>query len=93
MLGHHIDWVSGFPFAALGLPANYSLPLISVTAFGFRCDPEFLSAGAAAWTGLALSEKQVRQRAASTGLTLPLPTWDFEIGNKPFYEIVVELKD
>jgi hypothetical protein len=72
LLGHHIDWVSGFPFAAIGLPDNYSLPLISVTAFGFNYDPEFLSAGAAAWTGLALSEKQVRQRAASTGLTLPL---------------------
>ncbi len=27
----------------------------------------------------------------TAGLTLPLPTWDFEIGNKPFYYVLVGL--
>jgi hypothetical protein len=72
LMGHHTDWATGFPWAAIGLQDNYALPLVSMTEFGFGYDPDFLSAGAAAWTGLAISEKQVRQRAASAGLTVPL---------------------
>jgi hypothetical protein len=72
LLGHHTDWASGFPFAAAGLPDNYALPLLSITAFGFSYGPDYLSAGAATWTGLALSEKQVRQQAAAANTTLPL---------------------
>ena len=47
LLGHHADWASGFPFAAIGLPDNYSLPLVSMTAFGFSSDSDFLDKGAA----------------------------------------------
>jgi hypothetical protein len=71
LLGNHTDWASGFPFAELGLPDNYAQPLASMTVFGFRYDPEFLAAGAAAWTGLALSEQQVRQRAAASSTSVP----------------------
>ena len=43
-----------------------------MTVFGFGYDPEFLASGAAAWTGLAVSERQVRQQAAAAGVTVPL---------------------
>jgi hypothetical protein len=71
-LGHHTDWASGFPFAGIGLPDNYGAPLASMTVFGFAYDEDFLSAGAAAWTGLALSEGQVRRQAALAASTVPL---------------------
>jgi hypothetical protein len=70
LLGHHTDWASGFPFADAGLPDNYALPLASVTTFGFIYDAEFLAAGAAAWTGLAVSEREVRRAAAAAGLAV-----------------------
>jgi hypothetical protein len=72
LLGHHTDWASGFPFTAIGLPDNYALPLASMTAFGFGYDPDFLAAGAAAWTGLALSEARVRRQAAAAQTTVVL---------------------
>lgn len=40
-VGFHTDWISGFPFAALGLPDNYSEPLPAIWAFGFDYDPAF----------------------------------------------------
>jgi hypothetical protein len=72
LLGNHTDWASGFPFASLGLPDNYARPLASMTVFGFGYDHDFLSAGAAAWTGLALSEQHVRQQAAASATAVSL---------------------
>ncbi|HYA16042.1 MAG TPA: peptidoglycan recognition family protein [Bryobacteraceae bacterium] len=40
-IGYHTDWLSGFPFAALGLPDNYAEPLPAIWAFGFDYDPSF----------------------------------------------------
>jgi hypothetical protein len=72
LLGYHTDWASGFPYAAAGLPDNYALPLTAVRTFGFGYDADFLSSGAAAWTGLALTEERVKQDAASAATPVPL---------------------
>jgi hypothetical protein len=67
-IGAHVDWAAQFPFASLGLPDNYALPLPSLYAFGFESDVAFARATAGGWTGLKLAEAQVAQRAAAEGI-------------------------
>jgi hypothetical protein len=44
-VGYHSDWADSFPFAPLGLPANYALPLASVALFGFEVDAPLKGTG------------------------------------------------
>jgi hypothetical protein len=63
-IGYHTDWASGFPFAALGLPDNYRLPLGSIVDFGFDYDDSFLNAaGDRRWPGLLASTEIVRDQS------------------------------
>jgi N-acetylmuramoyl-L-alanine amidase len=67
-IGYHMDWARGFPFAALGLPDNYALPLASVYEFGFIYDEAFLKAvGGHPWPGALSSTEQVERQAALEG--------------------------
>jgi len=71
LLGYHTDWVSGFPFEALGLSNKYSSELIAISEFGFRYDEAYLSAaGGNKWPGLEGSEVKLRELAAAGGTTL-----------------------
>jgi hypothetical protein len=67
-IGTHTDWAAQFPFASLGLPDNYSIPLPSLYAFGFNYDDAFLQATGARWKGLDLAEEQVQKQAAIEAL-------------------------
>jgi hypothetical protein len=67
-IGTHTDWASQFPFASLGLPDNYSIPLPSLYAFGFNYDDLFIQATGARWKGLDLAEEQVQRQAALEAL-------------------------
>jgi hypothetical protein len=67
-IGTHTDWAAQFPFASLGLPDNYSIPLPSLYAFGFNYDETFVQATGARWKGLDLAEEQVQRQAAIEGL-------------------------
>ncbi|MBM3761290.1 MAG: N-acetylmuramoyl-L-alanine amidase [Acidobacteria bacterium] len=40
-IGYHTDWAGNFPFEAMGLPDNYTLPLASLHLFGFNYDGTF----------------------------------------------------
>lgn len=69
-VGYHTDWLSGFPFAALGLPNNYSEPLPAVWAFGFDYDPSFADhADPDLKRALQSAEARLRDDAARAGLT------------------------
>jgi hypothetical protein len=69
-IGYHTDWASGFPFARVGLPDNYSLPLPAIWAFGFGYDTEFLrAAGGRMHTGVALGEERLRLAAVAANAT------------------------
>jgi hypothetical protein len=69
-VGYHIDWAAQFPFAEIGLPDNYGVPVPSVWLFGFTYDPVLVHVtGARYWKGLLLGEQQMRQAASSHGLT------------------------
>ena len=71
-IGSHTDWAGNFPFVAMGLPDNYSLPLPSVWAFGFDYDPIFVRAtGNRMWQGLIYADQQIREQATLAGLTAP----------------------
>ncbi|MBZ5606458.1 MAG: peptidoglycan recognition protein family protein, partial [Acidobacteriia bacterium] len=63
-VGNHIDWAQNFPFAAVGLPNNYAIPLASVYVFGFKFDDAFLTATGGRWKGLDLAVAQLERQAA-----------------------------
>jgi hypothetical protein len=71
-VGYHTDWASGFPFEQVGLPDNYALPLPSVAAFGFVCDPALRgAAGPRLRETIEQVEASFEQRAEAAGMRLP----------------------
>jgi hypothetical protein len=67
-IGAHTDWAGKFPFAGVGLPDNYSIPLASLVVFGFDYDSVFLRMTGTRWRGLDLGELQVARQAAADGM-------------------------
>ena len=67
-IGAHTDWAGKFPFAGVGLPDNYAIPLASLYVFGFDYDGSFLRATGARWRGLDLAELRVARQAAAEGM-------------------------
>jgi N-acetylmuramoyl-L-alanine amidase len=63
--GYHTDWAAGFPFAALGLPDNYGLPLPSLWAFGFANEPANRIS-----PGVQLADQDLSSNAARSGMPL-----------------------
>ena len=70
LIGYHLDWARGFPFAAFGLPDLYSQPPPSVTLFGFNYDSEFLRTVGERWPGLVAAEKQLATEARERAISL-----------------------
>jgi hypothetical protein len=68
-IGYHIDWAAGFPFAALGLPDNYGVPLPAIWAFGFEQEASFLSPADHMRAGLDAAVHRLEEDAATAGLT------------------------
>jgi hypothetical protein len=66
LIGYHHDWISNFPFEALGLTDKYKVPLPSVSEFGFGYDDFIVKKlGGAVWLGVSLGETAFGKRAAS----------------------------
>ena len=89
-IGDHTDWAGNFPFAALGLPDNYLIPLPSLYVFGFEYDDTFLRVAGGTWKGVTLAVDQVAQRAAAEGL--PLTRYRAALRQR-YREIAAALKD
>lgn len=71
LIGHHVDWARGFPFAAFGLPNLYDVPSPAVLQFGFHYDDEFLAKmQGEPWPGVESAERALEQEAKATGETL-----------------------
>ena len=69
LIGAHTDWAGNFPFAELGLPPNYDIPLPSLYTFGFSYDSFFVKAtGDRPWRGIRAAEERMRRDAAQLGL-------------------------
>jgi hypothetical protein len=71
LIGYHTDWISGFPFEALGLSDKYETELIAISRFGFTYDRKYLAAaGGEKWPGLERSESLLKESAKLNGRTL-----------------------
>lgn len=64
-IANHVDWASEFPFASLGLPDNYAIPLPSLYLFGFQYDDVFLRVTGGRWKGLNAAVAQLERQAAA----------------------------
>lgn len=67
-IGAHTDWAGKFPFAGVGLPDNYSIPVASMVLFGFSYDSVFLRITGTRWHGLDMAEMRVARQASAEGL-------------------------
>ena len=67
LIGHHVDWARGFPFAAFGLPDQYARALPSVERFGFGYDEDFLKLMGDLWPGVGRGEEALGREAAGLG--------------------------
>jgi hypothetical protein len=64
LIGHHMDWARGFPFAAFGLPDQYQREAPSVALFGFDYDDDFLKVLDEPWPGVRRAEETLAREAA-----------------------------
>lgn len=69
-VGVHTDWAGDFPFARLGLPDNYAVPLASVYAFGFESDAAYDHAVGIRFGGVALAAARLEKQAAAQGIAV-----------------------
>ena len=67
LIGNHMDWSRGFPWAAFGLPDQYAQPPASVAAFGFGYDDDFLKVLGEPWPGVLEAERELGQDAKRAG--------------------------
>jgi hypothetical protein len=71
LLGFHTDWVSEFPFQAMGLSDKYQADLPAISKFGFTYDQAYISsAGGARWPGLQQADARLKEIAAQDGVSI-----------------------
>jgi hypothetical protein len=70
LIGYHLDWARGFPFAAFGLPDLYAQPPPSVTLFGFNHDQNFARAVGELWPGLVAAQNSVAAEAGARAISI-----------------------
>ena len=70
LIGYHLDWARGFPFAAFGLPDLYAQPPPSVTLFGFNYDQNFARAVGELWPGLVAAQNSVAAEAGARAISI-----------------------
>ena len=69
--GYHSDWAANLPFAAFGLPDNYTRPLPSVWLFGFEADAALLQEGGAALQeAVGSADERIRWEASAREKTI-----------------------
>jgi hypothetical protein len=67
LIGNHMDWSRGFPWAAFGLPDQYAQAPASVATFGFGYDDDFLKVLGEPWPGVLEAERLLAQEARKAG--------------------------
>jgi hypothetical protein len=66
LMGYHTDWVSGFPYQALGITDKNESELLAVSRFGFMYDQAYIAAaGGKTWPGLERADRALREAARS----------------------------
>jgi hypothetical protein len=70
LIGYHLDWARGFPFAAFGLPDLYAQPPPSVTLFGFDYDQNFARTVGELWPGLVAAQNSIAAEARARAISI-----------------------
>ncbi len=70
LIGHHVDWARGFPFAAFGLPDQYAAASPAVELFGFGYDEDLVKAMGEPWPGVRKAEAALAEEAGRRGVGL-----------------------
>ena len=70
LMGYHTDWVSEFPFEALGLSNKYETELAAISRLGFGYDQAYIAAAGGKWPGLERAEAALRDAAEKSGSTV-----------------------
>jgi hypothetical protein len=67
LMGYHTDWVSEFPFEALGLSNKYGTELAAISRLGFGYDQAYVSAAGGKWPGLEKADARLKEAAKKDG--------------------------
>jgi N-acetyl-anhydromuramyl-L-alanine amidase AmpD len=70
LMGYHTDWVSEFPFEALGLSSKYDTELTAISRLGFNYDQAYVAAAGGKWPGLEKADATLREQAEKRGVGL-----------------------
>jgi hypothetical protein len=70
LMGYHTDWVSEFPFEALGLSNKYETELAAISRLGFGYDQAYVAAAGGKWPGLEKADASLRGAAEKSGSTV-----------------------
>jgi len=70
LMGYHTDWVSEFPFEALGLTNKYETELTAISRLGFGYDQAYVTAAGGKWPGLEKADAQLREVAEKNGISV-----------------------
>ncbi|HYP28288.1 MAG TPA: peptidoglycan recognition family protein [Blastocatellia bacterium] len=71
LMGYHTDWVSGFPFEAMGLSDKLETEMVAISRFGFGYDQGYMAAaGGKRWPGLEKADAALRQATEKSGLSV-----------------------
>jgi hypothetical protein len=70
LMGYHTDWVSEFPFEALGLSNKYETELAAIARLGFGYDQAYVAAAGGKWPGLEKADAALREAAEKNGDTV-----------------------
>ena len=70
LMGYHTDWVSEFPFEALGLSNKYDTELVAISRLGFGYDQAYVNAAGGTWPGLDKANAILQQTVEKNGLSL-----------------------
>jgi len=70
LMGYHTDWVSEFPFEALGLSNKYETELAAISRLGFGYDQAYVAAAGGKWPGLEKADATLRETAEKNGLSI-----------------------
>lgn len=70
LMGYHTDWVSEFPFEALGLSNKYQSELTAISRLGFAYDHAYVAAAGGKWPGLEKADAALREDAARNNVSV-----------------------
>lgn len=94
IIGYHLDWAVGFPFAAIGLKDNYQVALPSMMEFGFKHDRAFqIAIGGQLWPGIEAADTQLQARANELGISVEVLSQQLQKDYTAYRQWLVQMRE